>query len=80
MFGFLPAPQYIPCPDCGAAVEAGGIDAHECDRERLIAYQMLLVSHEVRRFEWEFRLWLLTPAGRFAAYWAERERRRGASV
>lgn len=81
MFGFLPVPHYLPCPECGFSIESAAFDEHECDEERRLDHQMFQLRHLVGRFEWEFRLWLATPAGRFAAYWAEydRARRRAAA-
>jgi hypothetical protein len=79
MFGFMPAPQYLPCPECGAAVIAADADEHECDDERRVNHQMLLLRHEIGRFEWEFRLWLASAAGKFACYWAEHDRLRSRS-
>lgn len=80
MFGFLPLPQYLPCPECGVAVESGELDGHECDPADCLDHQMLRLRPVVERFEWEFRLWLRTPQGRFEAFWAAFDRGRRAAA
>ena len=75
MLSWYPQSRYTPCPDCGAPVpvdeEAG---AHECERQRYVEYQMLLLRLQIAAFEQQFNDWLHTPNGRFAAYYAARER------
>ena len=77
MYGFLPLPRYLPCPDCGAAVASADFDDHECDDERRLDYQMQRLRPEIASFEWEFALWLRTPEGRFETFWAAYDRVRG---
>ena len=48
--------------------------AHECERHRYVEYQMLLHRLQITAFEQQFNDWLHTPHGRFAAYYAARER------
>jgi hypothetical protein len=47
---------------------------HECERQRYVEYQMLLHRLQITAFEQQFNDWLHTPHGRFAAYYAARER------
>ena len=47
---------------------------HECERQRFVEYQMLLHRLQISAFEQQFNDWLHTPHGRFAAYYAARER------
>ena len=63
----LPEPAFMPCAHCGASV-ARGEDAHVCDGERRLAYDLF-------RFDGELGEWLVTPEGRFEQYYAERRRR-----
>ena len=48
--------------------------AHECERQRYVEYQMLLLRLQISAFEQQFSDWLRTPQGRFARYYAARER------
>ena len=63
-----------PCPDCGAPVSEEEGSAHRCEQRRFVEYQLLLLRPEVLTFENELSDWLGTPQGRFAAYYAERDR------
>jgi hypothetical protein len=47
---------------------------HECERQRYVEYQMLLLRLQIAAFDQQFSDWLRTPQGRFAAYYAARER------
>jgi hypothetical protein len=64
----------MPCPDCGAPVLAEDETGHECERQRFVEYQMLLLRLQIAAFEQQLNDWLRTPQGRFAAYYAARER------
>ncbi len=74
MLGF-PIPPYMPCPDCGASVSADARDSHECDEQRRLDYELFQLRR-LDRFESDLLGWLVTPAGQFAAFWAEYERDR----
>jgi hypothetical protein len=56
----------MPCLHCGASI-ARGDDAHVCDEERRLAYDLF-------HFDGELGQWLVTPEGRFEQYYAERNR------
>ena len=75
MFGALPQPAFMPCPTCGASVARERQDEHVCEEAQRLAYELIQVRLESDRFEGELSGWLSTPAGRFAVYYAERERR-----
>jgi hypothetical protein len=47
---------------------------HRCERARYVEYQLLLLRPQVAALELQFHDWLRTPHGRFAAYYAARER------
>jgi hypothetical protein len=75
MFGSLPQPAYLPCPMCGASVARGLQDEHECDEAQRLSYELLQIRLESDRFDLELERWLGSPAGRFAEYYAARQRR-----
>jgi hypothetical protein len=74
VLSWYPQSRYTPCPDCGAPVPADEDTVHECERQRYVEYQMLLHRLQISAFEQQFNDWLHTPHGRFAAYYAARER------
>jgi NAD-dependent SIR2 family protein deacetylase len=74
MFAYYPQSQYQPCPDCGAPVACDESDEHSCERRRFVEYQMLLLRPAIVAFEDELAAWLRTPHGRFARYYARRQR------
>jgi hypothetical protein len=76
MSSFLFFPRFLPCPDCGAAVDCAAADDHVCEPERRLDFQLFRVRVELQHFEQELAEYLATPAGRFAVYYAERDRRR----
>ena len=63
------------CPDCGASVPRDDLDGHVCDEEQRIRYELFKIRLEVDCFDRELKGWLATPEGRFAVFYAERERR-----
>lgn len=78
MFGALPQPTHMPCPDCGASVPREAVGKHVCDKAQRATYELFQLRLEADRFDTELTSWLETPRGRFAVYYAERERRRAA--
>ena len=80
MLSWYPQSQYAPCPDCGAPVPAEETDDHRCERYRYVEYQLLLLRPQIAAFELQFRDWLSTPQGRFAAFYAARQRLAVAAV
>jgi hypothetical protein len=78
MFGSLPQPAFMPCPHCGASVARSQQGEHVCDVEQRTSYELLQIRIETDRFDTELMRWLASPSGRFAAYYAERQRRRAA--
>jgi hypothetical protein len=78
MFGSAPQPAFLPCRACGASVAREQHEEHVCDPEQLARYESFQVRLELERFDGELTNWLRTPAGRFATFYAERERRQAA--
>ena len=76
MFGRFLEPKYLPCPDCGASVARVEADAHVCERERWLDYQLFLHRDDVERLAGELDAYFASPKGRFELWYAERERRR----
>jgi hypothetical protein len=69
----LPRPAETPCPDCGQLVPRGMEASHACDVERL-DYVVLQLRDEIAGFDYQLTAWLDSPAGRLAAWRAERGR------
>jgi hypothetical protein len=75
MFGSLPQPAYMPCPDCGESVARAERDDHVCTDAQRTTYARRVARIEAERFDGELTRWLSSPAGRFAVFYAERQRR-----
>jgi hypothetical protein len=71
----LPEPQHMPCDDCGASVARADRDEHTCDVERRLDYELFQLRAEVGAFDDEFGVYLDSPVGRFATWYAARTRR-----
>ena len=78
MFGSLPQPAFMPCPTCGASVVRGHQNEHVCDETRRTSYELVQARLEADRFDTELSRWLGSPPGRFAVFYAERQRRQAA--
>jgi hypothetical protein len=74
VLSWYPQSQFRPCPECGAPVLTEEETVHRCERQRYVEYQMLLLRLQISAFEQQLNDWLLTPQGRFAAYYAARQR------
>jgi hypothetical protein len=72
MYGL--GPLYTTCDDCGAAYPTALAPAHECRPERWADHQLFRLRDEVDRFEWEWRVYLASPQGRFEVWYAARTR------
>lgn len=75
MFGSFES-AHMPCSECGASVARASQAEHVCDRERLLDYRVFQLSSEIAAFPTQLSAYLDSSHGRFAAYLAERERRR----
>jgi hypothetical protein len=76
MFAFLPQPEHMPCSECGASVARADADAHSCEEERRLDYQLLQLRDEVEGFQDDVSAYLSSPRGRFDLWCAERDRER----
>lgn len=73
----LPQPRYMPCPVCGASVASEARDAHICDREVRLSYELFQLRDEVAGIGDEIDAYLESPAGQFALWEAARRRELG---
>jgi hypothetical protein len=76
MFGSLPQPAFMPCPECGASLARGERDRHACEEAQRIRYELFQLRAELDRFDAELEAWLDTNAGRFAVFYAAWRRAR----
>jgi hypothetical protein len=76
MFGSLPQPAYLPCPECGASLALGELAEHACDEAQRIRYELFQIRCETERFDDELAAWLRTKHGRFEVFYAARARKR----
>jgi hypothetical protein len=65
----------MPCPECGASVAAAEQEAHTCDPDRRLDYQLFQLRDGVASFDNALCDYLESPEGRFAQWLAERDRR-----
>lgn len=64
----------MPCGDCGASVARAQRDQHSCDVERRLDFELFQLRGEVDAFDEDFGVYLESPLGRFAAWYAARNR------
>jgi hypothetical protein len=69
---------FMPCASCGEAIAQASADAHTCDPERRVEFQMLALRHQVLAFDAEFREYLSGHEGEFEMWLAARDIRRSA--
>jgi len=70
----LPEPRHVPCTHCGASVERGRLDDHQCEEERRLEYQLFQLRPQLEQFDADFASWLETPRGRFETFYASYRR------
>lgn len=69
MFSF----SRVPCPECGEAVDQPQADAHTCDPQRRLEFQLRALQGEVLAFDRQLEEWLSSREGRFQVWLAARE-------
>ena len=74
IFGFQS--PFVPCSECGESVARTEADAHVCEQERWLDYQLFQLRDEMQGLEAEVSAYLRSPEGRFELWCAERERAR----
>jgi hypothetical protein len=65
----------MPCPECGASIPRGQEDAHVCEEERLLRYQLVQLREEIAGFDDGLAEYLESPRGQFESWYAARRRR-----
>ncbi len=71
----FPHPHFMPCSDCGASVQRTEAGRHVCESEQKLDYELFQLRHELDALEADLKRFLTSPSGRFALWYAERERR-----
>jgi hypothetical protein len=79
MFSHFADHEYVPCENCGTSLSRADRETHLCDAERLARFQTFQVRHELAAFDRQLDAFFETDAGRFAVYYAERDRHRRAA-
>ena len=74
MLSWYPAIPVHAVPGLWRSRPSDEADEHRCERYRYVEYQLLLLRPQIAAFELQFRDWLYTPQGRFAAFYAARQR------
>ncbi len=67
--------RYVSCDSCGTSLERRDRDAHSCDPDRRLDFELFQLRDEVARFDSDFTAYLGSPRGRFEVWYAERHRR-----
>jgi hypothetical protein len=70
----FPQPHYMPCLDCGASVGRREAEAHVCERERRLEFELFQLRGELEHFDEQVTAYLDTPRGRFEAWYAANHR------
>jgi endogenous inhibitor of DNA gyrase (YacG/DUF329 family) len=73
----FPHPRYLPCSECGTAVERSKQGEHECSPECRLDYQMFQLREELAALDREMEHYLHSAQGRFELWYAERDRSSG---
>jgi hypothetical protein len=74
MFAFMSHPSFMPCADCGASVKREELAEHECDAERKLDHQLLLLAPRSRTSTTRSRTYLDSPCGPVQRWYAEHRR------
>jgi hypothetical protein len=70
MFGALPQPAHMPCPECGASLARSEREEHACEESQRIRFELFQLRAEIELFDLQLSDWLKTSAGRFAVFYA----------
>lgn len=68
--------SYVPCAQCGEAIERASTDSHDCDPQRRVEFQVLAQSHKILTFDSDLHDYLSSNEGRFQVWLASRDVRR----
>ncbi len=70
--------KHMPCADCGASVDVAATEPHVCDPSRRLEFELVALRPAIDSFDTDLQEYLSGSAGRFEAWIAAREVRRGA--
>jgi hypothetical protein len=76
MFGLFTDHEYLACDACGTPLSRAERETHVCDSARRMRFEAFQAGQELADFDRQLAVFLRSPAGRFAAYYADRDRRR----
>jgi hypothetical protein len=79
MSGYFLDREYLSCEGCGMSLSPGESRAHICDAERRARFEAFQARNELAELDRQLDAFFESPAGRFAVYYAERDRRRRAA-
>ena len=65
--------NFVPCGECGEAIERGASSSHRCDPQRRVEFQLGAMQHEIDDFESDLAEFLRSKEGRFESWLAARE-------
>lgn len=74
MFSYFTDHDFLACERCGLSLSRAERVTHVCDAERRAQFEAFQIRHEVAELDRELSAFLESPGGRFAVYYAERER------
>lgn len=58
VFGSFPQSRFMPCVGCGASIDGAAADAHVCDTERYLDFQLFQLRDEIAAFDDQLATWL----------------------
>ena len=58
MFGSFPQSRFMPCGECGASVDRAVAEAHVCETERWLDFQLFQLRDEIAAFDDQLSNWL----------------------
>ena len=70
-----PAPGYLDCPSCGTSVAPAALGRHRCDDRHRDDHEQRIAVESAASLDRDFGAYLATPEGRFAEFYAARQRR-----
>jgi hypothetical protein len=68
--------HFIPCADCGEAIERSAAGSHDCDPQRRVEFTLAAMHHRIGTFDSDLEEFLVSNEGRFESWLAAREVRR----
>ena len=76
MFSRFRDHEYLACDACGSFLSRLDRETHACDSARRARFEAFQARQELAGFDRQLAAFLQSPPGRFAVYYADRDRRR----